>query len=88
MDGYDGAVGKEPIVRMYSRRTCGLCDKARAVILAEREGRRFQFDEVFIDGDDTLEREYGTRVPVVEVDGREEFEIAVEPVRFRSLVGG
>ena len=76
----------EPIVVMYSRATCGLCDKARAVIEAERERREFRFDEVFIDGDDALEREYGLRVPVVEVDGREEFEFEVEPVRFSRLV--
>jgi glutaredoxin len=76
-------------VVMYSRRTCGLCDKARAVILAERDRSpgSFEFDEVFIDGDDRLETEYGIRVPVVEVNGEEEFEIAVEPSRFRRLIG-
>jgi hypothetical protein len=78
----------QPVVRMYSRRTCGLCDKARAVILAERERAPFRFEEVMIDGDEDLERAYGVRVPVVEVDGREEFEIAVEPSRLRHLVKG
>lgn len=77
-----------PKVVMYSRRACGLCDKARAVILAEREGTRFQFQEIFIDGDDELERGYGLRVPVVEVDGAEQFEIAVEPTRLRRLLSG
>ena len=52
---------------MYSRRTCGLCDKARAVILTERERVPFRFEEITIDGDDELERRYGDRVPVVEV---------------------
>jgi hypothetical protein len=76
------------MVVMYSRRRCGLCDKARAVILAEQERVPFRFEELFIDGDDPLEREYGIRVPVILVDGVEEFEIAVEPTRLRSLVGG
>jgi hypothetical protein len=78
----------EPVVLMYSRRACGLCDKARAVILAERDraSGSFRFDEVFIDGDDDLERTYGIRVPVVEVNGAEEFEIAVEPIRLRRLL--
>ncbi len=71
---------------MYSRKTCGLCDKARAVIVSEREGREFRFEEVFIDGDEALERDYGLRVPVVVVDGREEFEFEVEPTRLRRLV--
>ena len=71
---------------MYSRRTCGLCDKARAVILTERERVPFRFEEITIDGDDELERRYGVRVPVVEVNGAEEFEIAVEPTRLRCLL--
>lgn len=74
------------MVVMYSRRTCGLCDKARDVILAERHRRPFKFQEVFIDGDDALERDYGLRVPVVVIDGREEFEFEVEPARFSSLL--
>lgn len=78
-----------PTVRLYSRRTCGLCDQARAVILAERaRGSRFLFDEVFVDGDSRLEGAYGVRVPVVLVDGVEEFEFAVEPGRFRRIVAG
>jgi Glutaredoxin-like domain (DUF836) len=75
-----------PAVVMYSRRTCGLCDEARAVVLAERAHTTFGFDEVFIDGDEGLEREYGLRVPVVAVDGVEEFEYHVEPSRLRRLV--
>ena len=71
---------------LYSRRTCGLCDEARAVVLAERARTGFGFDEVFIDGDDGLEREYGLRVPVVVIDGVEEFEYVVEPTRLRQLV--
>jgi len=79
-------VAGRPIVRMYSRRTCGLCDEARAVIRAEQARFSFQFDEVFIDGDDSLEGEYGLRVPVVEVDGAEEFEFTIEAARLREVV--
>jgi Glutaredoxin-like domain (DUF836) len=74
-------------VLMYSRRTCGLCDEARAVIDAERRRTSFSCREVFIDGDEALEREYGLRVPVVLVQGSEEFEYRVEPMRFHRLVG-
>jgi hypothetical protein len=70
---------------MYSRRTCGLCDEARAVILAEQARSSFEFDEVFIDDDDSLEREYGLRVPVVEGEGMEEFEFAVDAARLREV---
>jgi glutaredoxin len=73
-------------VRMYSRRTCGLCDEAREVIRTVRREVPFEFEEVLIDGDDRLERDYGVRIPVVEVDGREEFEIRVDPEHLRDLV--
>ena len=75
-------------VTMYSRPGCGLCDEAREVILAVREGRSaasgasraaFDYDEIDISGDDALELEYGIRIPVVAVDGKELFEIAVDP---------
>jgi glutaredoxin len=76
------------MVSMYSRRRCGLCDEARAVIQAERDRTGFDFDERFIDGDDDLEREYGLRVPVVLVDGEEAFEYHVDPLQLRRRVAG
>jgi glutaredoxin len=72
---------------MYSRRRCGLCDEARAVIEAARATAEFAFEETFIDGDDHLEREYGIRVPVVEVDGIERFEYHVDRNRLIGLLG-
>jgi hypothetical protein len=86
--GEPGSAGEGPEVLMYSRRRCGLCDEARETIVAEQRRTRFQFREVFIDGDHAMEREYGLRVPVVVVRGSEEFEYAVEPVRLRRLLGG
>jgi hypothetical protein len=71
---------------MYSRRRCGLCDEARDEILSVRNEVDFEYRELFIDGDEGLERDYGVRVPVVLVDGREEFEISVDPVRLRRLL--
>jgi hypothetical protein len=79
-------VAVEAVVRMYSRRTCGLCDVAREVIHEVRTRLPFRFHEVFIDGDDSLEREYGLRVPVVKVNGAEEFEFRVDPAVLEELV--
>jgi hypothetical protein len=89
MRGYDGRpMEVQHRVVMFSRRTCGLCEKARAVI-ADQHHRdpTFELQEVFIEGDDALEREYGLRVPVVEVDGQEEFEFEVDPARLGRLLG-
>jgi hypothetical protein len=73
---------------MYSRRNCHLCDDARAVIVAVRQRIAFRFDERFIDGRDDLERDYGLRVPVIEVDGVEEFEYVVDGSRLEDLLRG
>lgn len=73
-------------VVLYTRPGCHLCQEARAVILAERARASFDYEEVDISTADDLELEYGIRIPVVEVDGRERFEIQVDPERFAALV--
>jgi hypothetical protein len=71
---------------MYARPGCGLCDQAREVIMAVRARTPFEYREVDVTGDDPLELEYGIRIPVVLVDGRELFEIRVDPGRLREAV--
>ena len=73
-------------VRLYSRAGCHLCEDARSVILRVRDRFWFAFEEVDIDGDDDLLREYGIRIPVVDVDGEEAFEIDVDAERLAALV--
>jgi glutaredoxin len=73
-------------VTMYSRTRCGLCDEAREVILGALRDKDFEFEEIFIDGNEQLEEAYGIRVPVVLVDGAEEFETQVEPELFRDAL--
>lgn len=71
---------------MYSRTACGLCDQAREVVLAVRAEAPFQYEEVFIDGRDDLERAYGLRVPVLLVDGAEAFEVEVDAAQLLAAV--
>ena len=52
-------------VVLYTRRGCHLCDEARSAILSVRAREPFAYDEVDIDTDDDLVRDYGIRVPVV-----------------------
>lgn len=73
---------------MYSRKRCGLCDEAREVILALLGEMDFDFEEVFIDGNEELELSYGLRVPVVLLDGAEEFETQVESDLLREALEG
>ena len=73
-------------VVLYSRAGCHLCDVAREVLLGERATVAFDLVEVDDVGDDDLERGYGIRIPVVEIDGEERFEYEVDAAELRSIV--
>lgn len=73
-------------VILYSRPGCGLCDEARTVIVTQRTRTPFALEEVDVSTDDALELEYGIRIPVVVIDGRERFEIRVDPSAFAEAV--
>ena len=73
-------------VVLYSREGCHLCDAAREVLIAERSRIPFDLVEVDVAGDDHLEREYGIRIPVVEIDGVERFEYEVDRAELLAIV--
>jgi hypothetical protein len=65
-----------PVVTLYGRDGCHLCEQARASILAlAAELGGIELREVDIDADDRLHDEYLERIPVVELDGREVSEL-------------
>ena len=75
-------------VVLYARPGCHLCDDARALIEAARAEVAFVFEEVDIESDDALVRDYGLRIPVVAVDGDELFEISVDETALLAAVRG
>jgi hypothetical protein len=48
------------------------------VLEAERVRTPFELLEVDVQDDDALERAYGVRIPVVEIDGEERFEYELD----------
>lgn len=62
-----------PLVVLYSRRDCCLCDEALEQIEAARGAASFELRVVDVDGDPALAERYGHEVPVVEIDGRKAF---------------
>ena len=54
-------------VTLYGKPGCHLCDEARAVLA----GLDAEVEEVDVSADAGLHAEYGERIPVVTVDGRE-----------------
>ena len=63
---------------LYGKPGCHLCEEAREVVLAVRERRPFELEEVDITRDPTLEALYRERIPVIAIDGREALELVIE----------
>jgi glutaredoxin len=76
-----------PTVVLYTRPGCHLCDDARAVLERVRAATPFELVERDIDADDRLLRAYLERIPVVEIDGREAFELFVDEAELRRMLG-
>jgi glutaredoxin len=74
-------------VVLYGSPQCHLCDDAREVLEVVREGIPFALVERDITLDDDLHRRYLERIPVVEIDGEEAFELFVDPAELRQRLG-
>ena len=59
------------MLRVYSRPDCHLCDDLMTALAGLPAARDVGVEVVDITGNLVLERDYGTRIPVVELDGRE-----------------
>jgi hypothetical protein len=67
-----------PQVTLYGKPGCHLCDDARAVVERVRATHPFDLREVDVSVDPELNRAYGERIPVLELDGEELFEFFVD----------
>ena len=65
-------------VVLYGRDGCCLCDQAREVLERVRARCQFELHELDIERDTDLVRTYLERIPVVTIDGVEEFEFFVD----------
>jgi glutaredoxin len=74
----------EPVVILYTRHGCHLCEVARTVL--ERHGLRPQ--EVDIESDPALLARYTNDIPVVSIDGIERFRGRVDELLLRRLLAG
>lgn len=58
-------------VKLYTKKNCPLCDKAKAILLKLKMRWEFDYMEVDIYESDELLEKYGLMIPVVEVNGKE-----------------
>ena len=71
-------------VTLYGKAGCCLCDEAREAVEAVRAERGFELEEVDVSLDPRLHARYGERIPVLEIDGREEMELYVDAADLRE----
>ena len=67
-------------VVLYGREGCCLCDDAREMLLRIRERQPFELSERDIESDDALLADFLERIPVIEIDGVEEFELLIDEI--------
>ena len=74
-----------PLVRLYGRPDCHLCDEARRGLLDLRAGGLdFELEEIDIESDDRLLRTYLERIPVIEAGGQVVSELHLDPDGLRA----
>ena len=68
----------QPLVTLYTRAGCCLCDTAKTVLLEAHHRAGFRFEERDIDADPDLRRLYNEEVPVIAINGTVVFHYAVD----------
>ena len=75
-----------PLVTIYSRHNCHLCEVAKEVVESARNEAEFELEVIFIDGDAELEKLYGEEVPVTMINGKRHDYFKVDRTRFIEAV--
>ena len=74
----------KPLVTVFSRTGCHLCENAEATLAELTEELNFELEIKLIDGSPELEKLYGHEVPVIHIDGEHHDFFRVDVERFRS----
>ena len=69
-------------ITLFERPGCHLCEEAREVL--DRVGE--PYDAVDVEADDELLERYLERIPVVAIDGEEQFDFFVDEEGLRRLL--
>jgi glutaredoxin len=72
----------KPLVTLYTRAGCCLCDEAKRILVQARGRAAFDYEERDIDGDPELLRRYNDEVPVIAINGVKAFKYRVDMTEF------
>jgi len=73
-------------VTLYSKPDCHLCMDALEVLLRVQVDVPFALSELDITTDEMLHRAYFDRIPVVEIDGEQLFELFLDEDAFKEAL--
>jgi glutaredoxin len=76
-----------PVVTVYTRPGCHLCDEALEALERMRAATPFAIVQRDISSDDALHRAYFERIPVIELDGCELFDHFVDEAALFQALG-
>jgi glutaredoxin len=74
----------KPHIIIYSRPGCHLCDEAKQSIAAAGGQDEYTLDEINIESDPELLRRYQYDIPVITINGVEEFRHRLTSAEFRE----
>ncbi len=69
-------------VVVYSRKGCHLCEIVKETLVKLERRGGFKWQEVDVDSDDSLRRQFTDEVPVVFIDGRKAFKYRMDEREF------
>ena len=76
-----------PKLTFYGKAGCHLCEEAYDEVRAVQAEEWFELEVLDVSLDPRLNREYGERVPVLAVDGRDVLELGFDAGSVRSALG-
>lgn len=79
-------LGADLVVEIYSKPGCHLCDEAKAELVKLQRRWPFRLQEVNIAQNAQLLAEFGTRIPLVWVEGKLACKFRVEERRMRRAL--
>ncbi len=74
------------VVKVYSRKDCGLCKEVKATIGRVNAEIPFHLKEVDIADNDDLFRRYKEDVPTIFINDKKAFKFKVDEAEFRKMV--
>ena len=69
---------KLPLVEIYSKPHCSLCEEAKKILLKVKETLHFELKEIDISSDNSVLEKYKEQIPIIFINGKKAFKFHVD----------